>query len=32
MAEKMIKENIESALKDLDGRVARLEKSLKLNI
>jgi len=32
MAEKMVKENIEPILKDLDGRVARLEKNLRIDI
>jgi ElaB/YqjD/DUF883 family membrane-anchored ribosome-binding protein len=32
MSEKIVHENIEPILKDLDGRVARLEKSLKLDI
>ncbi|MDQ1279485.1 MAG: hypothetical protein QG670_747 [Thermoproteota archaeon] len=32
MAEKIVKENIEPALKDLDGRIARLEKSLKIDV
>ena len=32
MAEKIVKENIEPALKNLDERVARLEKSLRINV